>query len=882
MMNKRALAGAAMLVLCAGWAQAQSTADSVTVRSSTAYQRSAFWRALFGTTWRPVWNAEIKVPVLDLATFAGGLEPFKQGGNQSKTLRLRGANGRVYSFRSVDKDVQRAALPPDLRHTPVGAVIQDQTAAFHPSGALPTSRLEDAVGLFNAPPSLYFLPDDAKLGKYRDTFKNMLGQLEERREDGPKDELIGGAKDIIGTEDLFFKLDHSLKNRIDARQYLTARFIDFIIGDTDRGQDQWRWARFDVGDTNLYRPIPRDRDYAFMRTEGLLTGTGMRIYAKMTKFGPEFPRLHSLTFMTGEFDRSHLVELPWATWDSVVNSIQHALTDQVIDETIQRFPPSHRMLSGAYVRAGLRGRRDALREQALGFYHMVAEDADVFGSDDDETAEIERNSDGSVTVRIFRTKEKAGSDNPRMLVYDRTFKSGETQDIRVYLERGNDSTIVRGNVERSIALRVIGGEGDDVFIDSSRVAQHAFTAFYDATGQNVFAKGPETRVDERPYYWAPPNRYFDVEENAEKPDKDPRKINEERRGRYLDLTAGYLDKRTGSDNPRSWGRQTVFGGLIYYHDGPGVILGFGPTFTDFGFRRAPFETQHAVRVLAAFRGDFGVQLNSEKHFENSRWALTQFTHATQLESNRFFGYGNQSPFVDPPLTIVRRDEILVLPAVVYALNKKSMLSIGPMLRLARPHPEAGGPPLIAGAEGTRSYQQAGVRADLALIHANRTAKQQKGVDVLLGGSASSWNRSAPFQETHGVAKLFVPAGPATLAFRAGGKRVWGRFPLQEAAYIGGDESLRGFWWNRYAGNASAYGAAEVRLPLFRTTLLTRTNVGVIGFTDAGRIWLNNKSPGGWHTGAGGGFFLATSGQAISLTYAKGEAGRMYLALGMPF
>lgn len=855
--------------------------DSVVVRASTAYERSGLWRAMFGNSWRPVWPVEIKVPVLDLATFAGGLEPFKQGGNQSKTLRLRGANGRVYSFRSVDKDVQRAALPADMRHTPIGGIIQDQTAAFHPSGALPVSRLEDAVGLVNAPPFLYFLPDNPKLGKYRDDFKNMLGQLEERPEDAPKKELVGGAKDIIGTEDLFFELEHSLTRRLDARQYLTARLLDFLIGDTDRGQDQWRWSKFDVNDMTVYRPIPRDRDYAFMRTEGVITGTGMRIYAKMARFGPGFSRLTSYTFMTAEFDRSHLVELPWAAWDSVVTAIQGALTDPVIDDALRRFPPPHYDVSADFIRPGLRARRDALRDEAAKFYRLVAQDADVFASDDNETAEIDRNPDGSVRVRIFRNEQKASGEEAGGLVYDRTFQRAETQDIRVYLERGDDRVIVRGTAEHSIPLRVIGGEGDDVFVDSSHIADHEITAFYDASGQNSFVKGADTRVDERPYYWAPPNNYFDVEENKEKPDKVPRKIHEERRGRFLDLTAGYLDKRTGSDNPRTWGRKMGMGGLAAYQDGPGVIIGVGPMITDYGFRRAPFETEHSIRLMADFKGDFGVRIYSEKHFEASPWSLSLLAQGTQLESNRFFGYGNDTPLIDPELSMVMRDEILVQPSVGYAFNKHNRVSLGPFFRAARPHQHPMRPERIADMDGGAEYTEGGLRIDMAFLNAKRTPRQQRGIDVLAGGSMGGWDNGG-FGEVHGVVKAFAPVGPATLAFRAGGKTVGGGAPFQESAFIGGLETVRGYWWERYAGDASAYGSAEAHIPLFRMTLLTRTDIGLIGFTDAGKVWMDSESAGGWHTSVGGGLFLATVGQAISVTYAKGETGRMYLSLGMPF
>ena len=41
-----------------------------------------------------------------------------------------------------------------------------------------------------------------------------------------------------------------------------------------------------------------------------------------------------------------------------------------------------------------------------------------------------------------------------------------------------------------------------------------------------------------------------------------------------------------------------------------LIIGAGPMFTDYGFRRAPFETEHSVRLMADFKGDFGARLYS--------------------------------------------------------------------------------------------------------------------------------------------------------------------------------------------------------------------------------------------------------------------------------
>jgi hypothetical protein len=74
--------------------------------------------------------------VLDLATFAGGLRATRRGGGeQTKSLRLQGADGKEYSFRSVNKDPS-GALPPELRETAAADIVRDQTSAAHPAGAL--------------------------------------------------------------------------------------------------------------------------------------------------------------------------------------------------------------------------------------------------------------------------------------------------------------------------------------------------------------------------------------------------------------------------------------------------------------------------------------------------------------------------------------------------------------------------------------------------------------------------------------------------------------------------------------------------------------------------------------------------------------------------
>src|SRR5262245_25144245 len=94
---------------------AQSSDSTLLKAAGPDYEASGFYRFLFGAVYRELWTRPIEVPVLNLHTFAGGLTPVSRtGGQQTRALRLRAADGREFFFRSLDKDPS-SVLPPDLR-----------------------------------------------------------------------------------------------------------------------------------------------------------------------------------------------------------------------------------------------------------------------------------------------------------------------------------------------------------------------------------------------------------------------------------------------------------------------------------------------------------------------------------------------------------------------------------------------------------------------------------------------------------------------------------------------------------------------------------------------------------------------------------------------
>ena len=152
-----------------GWAPAAAGAqgipperlvpgDTVAVIPGPDYGASAVRGWFMGYGYRELWTTPIRVEVADLDRLAGGLTAFRVGGGMTTaTLHLRGADGRRYVFRSVDKRAGRG-LAAEFQGTVYESILQDQISAFHPSGALIVAELLEAVGVLQKSGSRTELP----------------------------------------------------------------------------------------------------------------------------------------------------------------------------------------------------------------------------------------------------------------------------------------------------------------------------------------------------------------------------------------------------------------------------------------------------------------------------------------------------------------------------------------------------------------------------------------------------------------------------------------------------------------------------------------------------------------------------------------------------
>jgi hemolysin activation/secretion protein len=288
------------------------------------------------------------------------------------------------------------------------------------------------------------------------------------------------------------------------------------------------------------------------------------------------------------------------------------------------------------------------------------------------------------------------------------------------------------------------------------------------------------------------------------------------------------------------------------------------------------------------RADF----TGEWHRVNSPVTLRLLARASGIDVVRFHGFGNETSAEGPDEFFrVNQTDYRLEPAVELPLARHLSLSAGPRLRYSDTHFRDDRFITLTRPYGSGEFGSASVGADLELDTRDREHAATRGVHLTAGGSyfPELWDVESNFGEIHGEAATYLTAASLpldpTLALRVGGKRVWGTFPYQESAFLGGNSTVRLGRDNRYAGDAAVYAGAELRLFLTKFFLLLPGDFGVFGLGDVGRVYLDGESSDRWHGAGGGGIWFAFLDRAytISMALSHGEERTgFYLRAGFGF
>lgn len=830
--------------------------DSATSLIAPEYDKvGSFRRFWFGDSYRKLYNTPVKMRQLHLNKEKGGLEIVKLGGGmQTQSLRLVDPAGREWVLRSIQKYPERS-LPENLRNTIVKDVVQDQISITHPFGALTVPPFNDALKILHAKPELVYVGDDPGLGEYRSIFKNRAYIFEPRM---PFEDM-----DTDNTLKVIRKLLEDNDTQVDQGQTLRARLLDMVLGDWDRHEDNWRWNPIKEDGKRTYVPVPRDRDKVYYKTSGVLPVLLSKQWLKahLQPFSPHIRNVSHWNFNARHFDRFFLNHLDRLDWQTEIKFVQQALTDSLIENAMLAMPDTIVKLSAKELVRNIKGRRDELLVTGMDYYSALANVVDIPLSGKNEFVNLSYKKDGTVLLKV-NNKKKDGTVG-RVLI-ERVFLPHETKELRVYGIDGADSYHIEGEYSSPIKVRLVGGDGKDIYKIVSDSFKGKRLYLYDDKDSSLNSIPQNVGVT---YKLSNDTTIHSYKYDA---------FIYDRKGILVDANYG-IDR--------------------------GLIMGLGYVIENQGFSKSPFAIKHVFKAsYLTGRESFVL---SYQGIVKSVWGkqdlMVDVSSLGPRNLSNFFGYGNNTIYEKSNGKGIqyyrnRYDLVNADLALSYPLSDRLRLDYGLSSTYFRaleannhgrfladfqneyPLEKLYGNMFFTGAEVRLGYDGRDDKENTkngihtyAKVNWQSEVGEDRHQHVYLTTAFS-------FYRTFGKDAL-------TLANRSGLEAVWGNPYFFQYTQLGGEGSLRGFNSKRFTGKTMLYNNLEARAKLFSyDSYLVPGTVGLVGFYDVGRVWMPRERSQTWHQGYGGGlYFVPADLMLIQAAWGiSKEAILPYIRIGLRF
>ncbi len=798
----------------------------IKLSASSKYQKGSLYRLFFGNHYRKDWITPSDFKIVLLDTLAGGLTPYQTGGSrQTKSLRLKDNYGREYVLRSIDKTFS-GALPPITKNTIAESLANDQVTISNPYDALVVAPLAEAAGIFHTNPKIYFVPRQPALGKFNDSSGNTLYLFEQRPdEDWSTAANFGYSKKIIGTDNMLEKLLADNDNSVDQQLFARSRLFDMWIGDWGRHEDQWRWASYEDGKKTLYKPIPRDRDNAFTKFDGIFLNAAINTLAidHFQTFDNNLKNVNGFNFPARHLDHHLLNEVTKNEWAFIAKDLQAKLTDKIIDDAVKKFPAEIYKISAAGIAAKLKARRNHLQEWAKKYYSFLSVDVEITGSNKDEFVEVKRLNNNETDVAIYKiNKEGDKKDKP---FYHRLFYKNETNEIRIYGLEGNDEYRIAGKVKKGIKIRLIGGTGKDKFIDESSV------------------KGPshKTKIYDNPGNDITTTKETDVNISSDK------KINE------YDYKYFEYSKR----------------GLIplaFYNNDDRLHVGLSYASIKQKWRKHPFANKQYFDVKYSLsQQSFSSTYYSTFRELIGKWDLNTYANYDKEKWTNFYGLGNETKLVNKALDYNRNrnEEFIGRLGADRVLQNKHRFSINGFYQTYKIAVDTGRylskQNAIDPAQSRTTNNFAGAEFGYVYQNINDSILPVKGIAIkaYAGYIDNIKTQKGTIGKYVAETNIYLPITKKfNLLIRGGGTTLTGTPQFYQYNRIGGIETLRGFQRDRFYGNSTVFSQNELRFITNFRSRLFNGKIGFFGLYDAARVWLDGEKSNAWHTSYGGGIIVS--------------------------
>lgn len=837
---------------------------TTSIYSPKMTQKSAFHRFLFGQHYRKYYSLPIEARTATIDTLKGGLKPIREGGgHQSVSLRMSDPQGREYIMRAMKKSatvfLQSVAFKDqyvvnEFEKTYAEDFLFDFYTTSHPYSSFAIGGMSDQIGLRHTNPILYYIPKQNGLGEFNASFGDQLYMVEERPADNHLDgKNFGKPSNIIGTDDMMLNLHKDEKYTVDEKEYIKARLFDILLGDWDRHSDQWRWAEYKEGGKVIYRPIPRDRDQAFVKYDGALLSLIMNMppLRHMRTFKGDRINVKWLGREPYPMDLAFLKTAGEKEWVEQAKYIQENLTDADIDVAFKNMPKEVQDETVDEIKAKLKSRKKDLQKYAREYSDVLDRTVMIAGTDKKDKFVLNHNVKKGIEIQVFRIK-KEGDE----LLYTKNVTDAKTKNLWIYGLDDNDVFEVKGTEKSSIKIRLIGGQNNDTYnIENGRKV-----IVYDfKSKENTYNLDSKTQTQ---------------------------------------LTDDYEVNAYNYERPK----YNVVSGLpnIGYNPDDGVKVGVNVNYTVNNFKQNPYTQRHIFNAFYYFATG-GLEFNYAAHFPGllGKWVIdVESLYTTPNFAMNYFGYGNESQYKDDlgmDYNRVRIRKFNASGAIRHVGRYGSEFSIQPIFQRMTVEDTENryiNIPGIVNPNVFDSQNYGSLKVKYLFKNSDFAAKPTLGMYFMIAGTWTTnlddTKKNFPTLESVlGFTHKIDHNGKLILATYLKGKAIFNNnYEFYQGASLGGDTDLRGFRNERFLGSSYFSQSSDLRLSIgkIRKTIVPFT-YGILGGFDYGRVWLDGENSKKWHQDYGGGLWLnAINVITARISYFKSpdEIGRLIFGAAYSF
>lgn len=491
------------------------------------------------------------------------------------------------------------------------------------------------------------------------------------------------------------------------------------------------------------------------------------------------------------------------------------------------------------------------------YYRFLAKEVTVRGSNVKEHFKV-FNSGNDLAVKVYKVKKSGDTSD---VMFDRTFQYPDTKYINLYGLNDNDIFEIDSTANSKIKLRIIGGKGRDTF--------------------NI--KG---NVRNKIYDYTPDSNYV---ENAHKSSIE---ISSDPQVNNYDIT-GY--------NYNSYRLPLL---AISFNEEDKFLAGLGYSYKTYSFRKEPYSTYQRVSALLSFKtGAYQAHYGGEFNHRLGKYDVLVNGQVYNTVLNNFYGFGNETkkdPGKKNDFYNVRYSNV----AADVLFRKRSasnhlQLYAGPSYfhywnNNFRNKGNILSHPALAGLDSASVYANksyAGVKAGIVFDNLNKEFLPTRGVSFKTELTSLVGLNDDSRQLTKLTADMTLHSSfndPTRIIFvlRSGYGHIFNKnYEYFQALTLGANNYLRGFTKDRFAGKSRLYISFEARYRLFTSkSYIIPGDVGLLGFNDAGRVWVKDGTSHKWHDSFGGGLYFAPFNFAIvSATIAfSGEGSLFNFSVGTKF